>query len=213
MSCSRALQYKEDCICTFCHYQLPETDFHLQLNNPVAKLFWGRAPIHAGASLYRFSKRGKVQRLVHGLKYQGRQDVGIALGRLYGVQLKQSDLFKMADVVVPVPLHPIKMKKRGYNQSACFAQGIAQGMGVAYNDVSLKRVMDCQSQTSLSRFERWENIKSAFAVCNDAVLKDKHVLLVDDVVTTGSTLESCVGIILNVPGTTVSVATLSYAEI
>lgn len=212
-SCGRALQLKEECICTFCHYQLPQTDYHLQVNNPVSKLFWGRANINTGASLYTFSKGGKVENLIHELKYKGREDIGFVLGRFYGARLNESELFRSVDLVLSIPIHENKIKKRGYNQSDSFAKGISEGMGINYDDKSLKRIVDSDTQTNRSRYERWENVKSTFGIEDERRLQGKHILLVDDVITTGATLEASAEVLLRIPNTLVSVATFCYAEI
>lgn len=211
--CRRGLQLNEDCICTFCHYQLPETNYHLRADNPVAKIFWGRVKLNAAASFYAFNKGGKVQNLIHELKYRGRPDVGILIGKFYGCRIKESELFGSVDLVVPVPLHVDKLKKRGYNQSECFAKGIAESMDITCDPKILKRNADTQTQTNKSRFQRWENINSVFSVNDKNNVGGKHILLVDDVVTTGATLEACAQLLLQVPNVIVSIATIAYAEI
>jgi ComF family protein len=212
-ACGRSLYRNEHCICTRCHYHLPRTQFHHQPINPVARLFWGRVPLHAAASYYTFSKGGAVQNLVHQLKYRGKKEIGFTLGRFYGAELGQSDLFKTADTVIPVPLHERKLKKRGYNQSDLFARGIAESLNIAHDTHNLARTRASETQTRRSRFERWKNVESGFALNDRARLEGKHILLVDDVVTTGATLEACAHALLEVPGTKVSVATIAYAAI
>ena len=209
-ACGKSLLKKEDCICTHCLYHLPKTNFHLYADNPVVKLFWGRTPIASASSMYSFSKGGKVQQLIHQLKYRGKKEIGISLGKHYGIELKKSPLFSSANVVMPVPLHRKKMKKRGYNQSETFAQGIAQSMDIESPANVLLRKFSSDTQTRKSRFARWKNVEEIFCVVAPEKLEGKHVLLVDDVVTTGSTLEACANKILEVPGTKVSVATIAF---
>lgn len=163
--------------------------------------------------MYLFNKGGLVQHLIHQLKYRGKKEIAISLGRYYGRDLKTSPLFASSDIVIPVPLHRKKMRKRGYNQSELFAQGLSESMKVEDGSSLLIRAYTSQTQTKKSRFERWKNVEEVFKVTDPEKLKDKHVLLVDDVVTTGSTLEACANKILEVPGTKVSVATISYTGI
>jgi len=213
MACGKSLHNKEVCLCTFCRYHLPKTKFHLQPENPVTKLFWGRVNIAAAASFYQFSKGGKVQKLIHQLKYKEQKEIGLFIGKLYGSDLKASEVFNSVDLVIPVPLHPKKFKKRGYNQSALFAEGIALSMGKQHDLVNVSRAIAADSQTRKSRFNRWKNVESNFKVNYPDKLKGKHVLIVDDVITTGSTLEACAQAVLQVPGTRVSIATIAYTGI
>lgn len=208
-ACGKSLFKKEDCICTHCLYHLPKTNFHLYGDNPVVKLFWGRTSVFSAASLFSFSKGGKVQHLIHQLKYRGKKEIGNSLGKYYGNELKQTPLFSPAETVVPVPLHIKKFKSRGYNQSEMFAQGIAESMKLQLPPRALIRTTASETQTKKSRFARWKNVEEIFKVTSPEILKGKHVLLVDDVVTTGATLEACANKILEVPGTKVSIATIA----
>ncbi len=208
-ACGKSLLKHEDCICAYCHYHLPKTDFHLQADNPVMKLFWGRTNIHAASSMFLFNKGSKVQHLIHQLKYKGKKEIGTSLGKQYGKELKAAPLFSDATIVIPVPLHIKKLKKRGYNQSEAFAQGLAQSMNVDSGENILIRSYASQTQTKKSRFERWKNVEEIFKVAEPEKIEGKHILLVDDVVTTGSTLEACANTMLEVPGTKVSVATIA----
>lgn len=208
-ACGKSLFKKEDCICTYCHYHLPRTDFHLKADNPVHKLFWGRVDIHSAAAMYLFNKGSKVQRLIHQLKYRGRKEIGVSLGKYYGRELKKSPQFASADMVIPVPLHLKKLKKRGYNQSALFAQGIAESLQVENEIKVLIRAKASHTQTKRSRFDRWKNVEEIFKVTEPAKIEGKHILLADDVVTTGATLEACAAKLLETPGTKVSVVTIA----
>lgn len=208
-ACGKSLFRNEECICAYCLYHLPQTNFHLHPDNPVIKLFWGRADIYSASSLYSFSKGSKVQKLIHQLKYRGKKEIGVSLGKYYGRELKTAPLFSSVNLVIPVPLHPKKLKKRGYNQSETFAQGIADVMETESGNDILVRSYSSETQTRKSRFARWKNVEEIFKVIAPEKIKDKHVLLVDDVVTTGSTLEACANKILEVPGTKVSVATIA----
>lgn len=208
-ACGKSLYKSEECICTHCLYHLPQTNFHLYPDNPVIKLFWGRAPIHSASSLYSFSKGGKVQQMIHHLKYRGKKEIGTSLGKYYGRELKKSPLFSTIEMVVPVPLHSKKLKRRGYNQSETFAMGIADAMKVAFPGEVITRTEASETQTRKSRFARWKNVEDVFTVTQPEKLESKHILLVDDVITTGSTLEACARRILDVPGAKVSVATIA----
>ncbi|MEW6467525.1 MAG: ComF family protein [Bacteroidota bacterium] len=211
-ACGKALYDTEDSICTLCHYHLPKTNYHLYSDNPVTRLFWGRVNISAASSCYRFAKDGKVQQLIHHLKYRGQKNIGKTVGRFYGAELLQSELFSTVELIVPVPLHKHKLKKRGYNQSDLFAEGLAQAMKKEYDPGILVRGAPTETQTRKSRFARFRNVDSVFHLRDPGRLEGKHILLVDDVVTTGSTLEACAGKLLEVPGVKVSVATIAHAE-
>lgn len=175
------------------------------------KMFWGRVGIQAAASCFLFTKGSGVQKLVHQLKYSGQTEVGRVLGRLYGSELKLSPLFAGIDVIAPVPLHPDKLKKRGYNQCDFFAEGLSESLGVPADLNNVQRVIATGSQTRRSRFERWKNVEYVFSAQQPLKLEGKHILLVDDVVTTGSTLEACAQQLLKIPGARVSIATIACA--
>jgi ComF family protein len=212
MACGKSLYKYEECICLYCRYHLPRTNFHNEAENPVSKLFWGKAPVHSAAAYYHFQKGGKVQHLIHQLKYKERSEVGIYIGGLYGKDLAASPLFNKADMIIPVPLHPQKQRKRGYNQSEMFADGLAQSMNIPVNSSVLTKTTATETQTRKSRFSRWENVKEVFHLENPAILENKHILLVDDVITTGSTIESCVNMLLRINGVRVSVAAMACAS-
>ncbi|MGB3949214.1 MAG: ComF family protein [Bacteroidia bacterium] len=211
-ACGKSLYKNENSICTYCVYYLPKTNYHLTYDNPVAKIFWGRVTLHSAASYYSFNKGGKVQQLIHQLKYNGQKHVGVTIGKLYGDELKYSDDFNTINTVIPVPLHPKKLKKRGYNQSDFFADGIAQSMNIHVDNKSLIRVEESSSQTKKSRYSRWQNVESIFNVNNPTEIEGKHLLLVDDVITTGATLEACAQTLLKVPNVKLSIATIAYAS-
>ncbi len=210
-ACGNSLHRNEEILCTFCNYQLPKTNFHLDPDNILAQVFWGRVNLERVGALYFFTKTGKVQHLLHQLKYKKRKDVGCYLGRLYGSELIKSGLFDSVACIIPVPLHPDKQRKRGYNQSEVFAAGLAEAMNIPVDTASLIRTVASESQTRKSRFSRWKNVGDIFAVTDEASLRDKHVLLVDDVITTGATIEACAMRLLEVAGTRVSVAAIACA--
>jgi ComF family protein len=211
VSCDKPLNTGEKCLCTSCRFHLPKTNFHLEEVNPIIKHFWGKVKVEAAASYFLFTKGEKVQHLIHQLKYRKRKDIGVFLGELYGYDLRKSSIFSSVDVIIPVPLHPKKLRKRGYNQSECFSEGLSQSLKVPYDVRSLKRKKETQTQTRKHRFERFENVNNVFTVTKPEQIKDKHILLVDDVITTGSTLVACAEALLDVPGTKVSIAAIAYA--
>ena len=208
-ACNNTLLKKEDIICIACQVGLPKTNFHRDKENPVNKVFWGRVEIEMATSFYLFSKKSRVQRLLHHLKYKGVKEVGFVVGKLFGYELKETIYFKNIDFIVPVPLHENKLKKRGYNQSEWIAIGLAEAMNVPININSLYRKQDSQTQTKKSRYKRWENVGDIFWV-SDNELNGKRVLLVDDVVTTGATIEACAQVLLQ-QNCKILVATIAYA--
>ena len=210
-ACGEVLLKQEQVICFSCLYKLPKTGFHLHAENPVSRVFWGRVNLHAASSFLFFSKGGKVQHLIHSLKYKGNQETGLYLGKLFGEDLIKSELFNSVDLVIPVPLHPKKQHQRGFNQSESIAKGVSEAMNIPLLTNILVRIVHTSTQTKKSRDSRWDNVKNAFAVHKPSALENKHILLVDDVLTTGATLESCSRCLLKIPGVRVSVATLAYA--
>ena len=212
-ACGRGLLKKENCICLHCFYNLPKTDFHLKKDNPVTKLFWGRTNVQSAASLYEFNEGGKVQNLIHHRKYKGKKEIGFSLGKYYGHLLKTSSMFSCINVIVPVPLHKKTLKKRGYNQSEYFAKGIGEAMEIEIIDNVLIKTATSSSQTKKSRFNRWRNVQDIFTLSSPEKLKGKHILLVDDVVTTGSTIDACTQQLLSITDVKVSAVTIAAALI
>jgi len=195
--CGTQILRGEEMICTSCLYDLPYTDFHLFSDNAVAKLFWGRIICgHAMAMLY-FRKGSKVQQLIHRLKYKNQPGLGLLLGRLLGERLLASGNYTDTELIIPVPLHIRKERNRGYNQSKSIADGVALVLGIPVADAQLIRHRETTSQTGKGRYHRFENMRSVFSVPHPENINHKHILLVDDVVTTGSTLEACGITLLN----------------
>jgi ComF family protein len=211
-SCNRSLYRNEECICTQCIYHLPKTGYRLRDENPVTRLFWGRVPVQSAASYLLFSKGGKVQDLIHQFKYEGKKEIGITLGKLYGKHLAESFSSSGIDAIVAVPLHHKKEKKRGYNQAEVFGEGLSIELAKPIINKALERISLSETQTRKSRFSRWKNVEQVFQVRDSSQLEGKHILLVDDVVTTGSTLEACANKILELRGTKVSVASIAYTQ-
>lgn len=211
-SCNNELFTGEEAICTRCRYQLPKTDFHLYRDNPVARHFWGRCPFkHAAAFLY-FRKGGKVQRMIHRLKYRNQRTTGILLGRLYGAELLNVPAFRECEIIVPVPLHRSRLVTRGYNQSELFAAGLGEAMSLPVISDVLVRTSSSSTQTKRSRFHRWENVKNIFEVTNTEPFRERHILLVDDVITTGATLEACAHALMEVETIKISAAAIAFTS-
>lgn len=211
-ACNTALAIGEKVICTHCRYNLPFTNFHLQADNIVARQFWGKLTVEAAYALFYFTKGGKVQNLVHNLKYKNMPQIGNALGSIAGEQLLINPVFTSVDCIIPVPLHARRSKQRGYNQSTCFAEGLSVKLNAPVSDHNLIRLRHTATQTKKSRFARFENMKEVFELKYPEELNGKHILLVDDTVTTGSTLEACGIELLKVPGVKLSIAAIAYAE-
>lgn len=211
LACGKNIRAHEEAICLTCQYKMPKTNFHEDRDNPFTERFWGRVRVNCGSSFYYFGKGGKVQQLIHNLKYNHKPEIGIRLGHLYGKVLGKSLFFRQADVIVPVPLHPMKKRTRGYNQSAKFAEGLSEAMQIPWSE-ALCRTEMTETQTKKDRFARFENVKDAFEVVDPKFIEGKHVLLVDDVITTGATIEACAHQILEIPGTKISVVTIAFAR-
>ena len=208
--CNNHLVNQEELICTKCLYNLPKTNFHKDFENPVSQLFWGRTKIEYATSFFFFNKGSKYQGMMHKFKYHGNKEIGYVLGRYFGSQIKDS-VFNDVDVIIPVPLHKSKFKKRGYNQSEWIGKGLSDSMKKPLDVKSLIRNIATETQTRKSRFDRWKNVENIFKISDLKQLEGKHVLIIDDVVTTGSTLEACINAVLEIKDTKVSIATLAVA--
>lgn len=212
MNCGNSLVTGEEVLCTHCEIKLPRTRFHSDNKNLVNQIFWGRVNVDAATAFLYFRKGGSVQRLMHQLKYQGEREVGEFLGRLFGIELQKALFFSSADLLIPVPLHPAKQKKRGYNQSEVIARGMAQTMNARVDTTSLIRRKFSETQTRKARYSRWENVKSIFALTENHQVANKNVILVDDVLTTGATMESCARILTEQGHASVGIGALAIAS-
>jgi ComF family protein len=210
-ACGNQLLRNEFLICTECHVLIPRTNYHLDEDNPVARLFWGRCRIERAAAFSFYNKDSRIRKLIHNLKYKGIKEIGSELGKIYGESLIKSDFLSGIDIIIPVPLHQSKKRIRGFNQSEIISEGISSATGIPVDRESLLRITVTETQTRRSRFERWVNVEGIFSVKNHSFLAGKHILLIDDVITTGSTLESCVNELLKSEGVKVSVAALAVA--
>lgn len=211
-SCGQDLPQEEQFLCLYCHQSLPATEFHMYPNNPVEKMFWGRLPLTHATAQYYFTRRSAIQRLMHEFKYRGNTDLGLYLGRLMGTQLNASNRFRYLDGLIPLPLFPAKERKRGFNQAELLCRGMAEILQVPVLRGAVVRSSNTETQTKKNRSERWENMKDRFVLKDEKALKGKHVLLVDDVITTGATLEACGKAILALEDVRLSIATLCISS-
>lgn len=211
VACNKNLSKNEKRICSRCYLKLPYTCFALEKENVVEKIFWGRVPVEAAMALLYFNKGNKVQRILHQLKYKGNFELGIDMGILAGNELKSSARFSDIHLITAVPLHSQKKKQRGYNQSEMFAKGIAKVTDIPTDFSVIERTIYTQTQTQKSRLERLNNVEKAFFLPNPEKIKNKHILLVDDVITTGATLEACAACLQKVNGVKISIAAIACA--
>ncbi|MBQ3844662.1 MAG: ComF family protein [Bacteroidales bacterium] len=211
-ACGNILLEGEDSVCTTCRFLLPKTGYENNPDNPLAQMFYGQMPFNAVMAEFFFSKTGKVQHLIHGLKYHHCRENGIFLGQEIGKSLLKAPDYQGIDFIIPIPLHPKKEKLRGYNQSLVIAEGIHEIMNVPIAEKSLVRSVFTDTQTKKSREERYQNVKDIFELKKPEQLQGKHVLLVDDVLTTGATLMSAGKALLHAEGIKISVATVACAS-
>jgi ComF family protein len=213
-ACDGAMARGEKYICTKCNIKLPYTDYHLHGAtelNPLQRRFWGKVQIQYAFAYLLFTPKGRVQHLLHKLKYKGAKDLGEHLGFRYGSVLSEYQYNDKFDLIVPVPLHKYKLRRRGYNQSECIAKGLADSMKLPIDTNALVRTLDTDTQTRKNRLDRWQNVEQVFKVRNPDEVKEKHILLVDDVMTTGATLEACTASLLAAGASQVSVVTIAAA--
>ncbi len=211
VACGKDLPTTGGCFCLSCQLKIAPADMYKVGENEFTDRFWGRMDIAGGAAMYFFSRKSPVQRALHQLKYHNKPEIGVKIGREFGRRLKSAEPFRSVDAIVPVPLHPKKERLRGYNQSAMFAKGLSDSMNIPILYKALMRQIFTETQTRKKRMERFQNVGEVFAVKNAASLEGKHILLVDDVLTTGATLETCGQAILAVRDTRLSLATIAIA--
>ena len=191
---------------------MPRTNYHLRKDNPVERLFWGKMPLERATAYFFYHKGSDFRNILYLLKYGGRKDLGEVMGRFMAAELLPAGFFRDIDRIVPVPLHPRKQKLRGYNQSECIERGISAVTGIPTDTSSVVRVKHTDTQTRKSVYERWENVDGIFEVRHPELFKGKHILIVDDVLTTGSTTTACADVFKGVEGIRISILTLAVAN-
>lgn len=210
--CGACLDDGEEVLCLECDIAMPRTNYHLRADNPVEQRFWGRFPLERATSYFRYGKDGDYRRILFRLKYEGRKDCAEAMGRLMAADLVRSGFFEGVDVLLPVPLHPDKQRLRGYNQSACIAQGVSAVTGIPVSVGNVRRRKFTETQTRKSAHQRWDNVDGVFEAVDAAAFVGQHVLLLDDVLTTGATLTACADALAGVEGVRFSVLALAVVE-
>lgn len=210
--CRTPLIPQEYTLCLTCLFELPKTGYHSIADNEAALRFAGRIPYQQVTALSHFTEDSLIAHLMHRLKYKNRKEIGLFLGRQLGHELLKSDWMKTVDLLIPVPLHPKKEAMRSYNQSALLCKGIGEITGTEVTTKNLSRIKFTESQTLKTREERVRNVKDAFVAKNEEALKGCHVLLVDDVLTTGATLEAAANALLVIPQLKISIATAALAN-
>lgn len=211
-ACNNLLHDNELYICTTCRHDLPVTDFHFNQDKTVENIFYGRCQIEKATALLWFEKKGITQRLIHNLKYRGFEEIGQFLGDWLGNELKSSGYYKNIDAVIPVPLHKKKQRKRGYNQVTIFGKQIAKALQAEFMEDVLIKTTNTNSQVHKNRISRWFNNPEVFKASNIEKIANKHILLVDDLITTGATLESCILVLQKAPHVKISIATMAVAS-
>ncbi|MCF6364950.1 MAG: ComF family protein [Bacteroidales bacterium] len=211
-ACNTNLIKGETTLCTDCLYEIPKTNFHQQEDNPLNRLFYGITKIKYSTAFYFFKKGSKFQILIHKLKYNEQKELGVELGRMAGREIKNS-LFEDIDIIIPVPLHPAKKRLRGYNQSEMICKGLSEILEKESLTNVLVRHIYTQTQTKKNIEERRKNVNSAFKVINSELIQEKHILLVDDVITTGSTLVACANELLKTKNVIVSILAVAFADV
>lgn len=211
LACHGSLLQGEETVCTTCRHELPRTESHVRPNETLMLKMAGRAPVASINAYLIFTKGGKVQQLLHALKYKGHQEVGEVLGRWYGAELTGVNFPEKLDLILPVPMHKNKLRARGYNQSDSFANGLSQSLGVEWSAEVLRKGKMTESQTRKTRLERLQNVQDVFFVEKPEVIQGKRIALVDDVITTGATLEACVEVLLNAGCREVHLITIATA--
>lgn len=211
LACHGGLVTGEETVCTACRNELPRTESHRRYNETLHLKMAGRVPVASLNAYLIFTKGGKVQQLLHALKYKGHQEVGELLGRWYGAELTEADFPEKLDLILPVPLHKKKLNARGYNQSDSFAKGLSESLGIEWSAEVLKKGKPTESQTHKTRLERLQNVQNVFFVEKPETIQAKRIALVDDVITTGATLEACVTVLLEAGAKEVHLMTIATA--
>ena len=212
--CADVLRSNENVLCTECRHSLPLACFHRNDANTMRKMFFGKVKIEDATALLKFQKRGVTQELMHNLKYRGQQEIGTTFGAWLGQELLESNSFKTIDLVIPVPLHPLRQRKRGYNQVTKFGSEIAKALQVPFYEDGLTKLTKTKSQVfkkRLNRFSSGNGTTDLYKITNQLKLENTHILLVDDIITTGATLENCATTLHQANNVKISLATIAIA--
>lgn len=210
--CDALLLNNENIICSKCRHEIPLTNHHFNKENETTKKFYGRMNIEYGSSFMYFHKNGIVQEIIHSLKYRGHEEIGTIIGNWYASDLKDNDILKTVDIIIPVPLHPKKLKERGYNQVTTFGKALSEHLMIPYDETLLQRNIYSKTQTFKNLTGRNDSSSSIFDVIFNESHHNKHYLIIDDVLTSGATLEACGKAILKIPGAKLSIVTMAYSH-
>lgn len=210
--CGKNLIENESVICLKCRANLPVTNFCFEVNNLVEKAFYGRIPLISATALLFYAKKGKTQTLIHQLKYRNQQEIGCFIGNWLAENMIESKRFTDITCIVPVPLHISKMRKRGYNQLTTFGQTLAKKLQIPFVENTLIRTAKNSTQTKKHRLDRWQNVSELFSVIHSKKLEKQHILLIDDVITTGATLEACYKALSVIRNIKISIACMAYTK-
>jgi len=204
--------HQEKILCVTCLHDLPLTNLHSNDSKVISNVFYGTVVFEHATALFYYPKIGIVRQLIHQLKYKKQEEISAFLGKWLGVELNETGYYNTIDVVIPVPLHKKRMKSRGYNQVEGFGKELALSLKATYNDTTLIRIKDTASQTVKDRLTRWRNVQTIFEVSELEKLQGKHILLVDDVITTGATIKACVTALNKIPNIKLSLAVMGYTD-
>lgn len=210
VACSDSLAKGEELVCTHCMLEMPQTSYHKEVDNELQVRLSNRFEVTNAAALFKFTKSSRVQHILHALKYKNRPEVGIMLGKVLGQKIADARIMK-PDIIIPVPLHPSRKRKRGYNQSAKFAEGLSVKLDIPFSDTIIARLVKTDTQTKKNKLNRWQNVSEVFHVKDPLTVKGKRILLVDDVITTGATIEACAYILKQNGCTEINIACIAEA--
>lgn len=212
ITCEIPLTDNEFLICTECNYKLPFSNYTSLCNNPLEKSFNGRIPIKEATSLFIYNKKSLVQKLIHNLKYNGHQEIGDLLGKWLASEIINSNRFKEIDYIIPVPLHQKKLKQRGFNQLDTFGKRLSKELNIPYQTNLLQKVTNTKTQSKKSRFARMDKVETIFKLHPEKDFKNKHFLLIDDIITTGATIEACFNCLNQIENSTISIAVMAFTK-